>query len=114
VTDQRMNRGDIDFEHWSDLAENNRSEFESLRLEAIEAFISNAPADRRERLMRLQWRIDQERSLASSAMGACVRISRLMWEQVMSERGLLEHLTAAQSADSSSLVKAEVIPLVRE
>lgn len=114
MTDQGMNEEQINFDRWSDLATNDRSEFETLRRTAIEAFINSAPEERRERLVRLQWRIDQERTLSSSALGSCVRISKLMWEQVVGERGLLGQLKAPLLDSEAAIEKAEVIPLVRE
>ncbi len=112
MADQRQSYCDIDFDHWSGLAENNLSEFETLRRAAIDELIRTVPEDRRERLMRLQWRIDQERGLAGSALGACIRISKLMWEQLMNERGLLS--TLAKPESTKLLAKADVIPLVKK
>jgi hypothetical protein len=77
-----------DFERLAGLAENDPAAFETLRRDAIEAYIASVPPANRERLRRLQWRIDQERRLARTPLGACVRISRMMWDNVLGEGGL--------------------------
>lgn len=79
-----------DFTAWSKVAQEDPDAFEAMRLAAIEDFLQTVPPENRERLRRLQWRIDQERRLAHSPMGACMRLSRLMWEQVLGEGGLRE------------------------
>ena len=79
-----------DFATWSRVAHEDPDAFEAMRLAAIEEFLQTVPPDNRDRLRRLQWRIDQERRLAQSPMGACMRLSRMMWEQVLGEGGLRE------------------------
>ena len=79
-----------DFATWSRIAQEDPDAFESMRLAAIEDFLQTVPPESRERLRRLQWRIDQERRLANSPMGACIRLSRMMWEQVLGDSGLRE------------------------
>ena len=82
----------MDFDAWSAMARSDPKAFESMRLAAIEAAIGSAPAAKRERLRRLQWRIDQERRLARTPMAACLRISRMMWRQVLGPGGLHDRL----------------------
>lgn len=84
----KHNTAKMDFDAWSAMARNDPAAFESLRLAAIEAAIASAPVAKRERLRRLQWRIDQERRLARTPMGACLRISRMMWRRVLGPGGL--------------------------
>jgi len=79
-----------DFDEWAELAKRDPSSFEQMRLAAIDQFIENAPADSRERLRRLQWRIDQERRLAHTPLNACIRLSRMMWNNVLGKGGLRE------------------------
>ncbi len=86
------NTANMDFDAWSAMARSDPKAFESMRLAAIEAAIASAPAARRERLRRLQWRIDQERRLARTPMAACLRISRMMWRQVLGPGGLNDRL----------------------
>jgi len=95
----------MDFDQWSELARKDINTFESMRLAAIEEFIESAPERHRHRLRCLQWRIDQERRLARSPMGACIRISRMMWESLVGDDGLVDHLR-----DLSSTCKEDSLP----
>jgi hypothetical protein len=87
---------EIDFDTWSEMARIDPETFESMRRAAIEAVIENAPEANRERLRRLQWRIDQERRLARTPMAACLRISRMMWRAVLGPGGLQDRLGELQ------------------
>lgn len=86
----------IDFDTWSALARNDPQTFEKLRLAAIHAAIEGAPEANRERLRRLQWRIDQERRLARTPLAACIRISRMMWRAVLGPNGLSDRVAELQ------------------
>ena len=79
-----------DFYEWVELAENDADEFEHQRQLAIDAYIDSVPEAQRERLRRLQWRIDQERRLARTPMAACLKLSRMMWNRVLGPGGLRE------------------------
>jgi len=87
---------EMNFDAWSELARNDPAAFESMRLAAIEAVIAEAPEANRERLRRLQWRIDQERRLARTPMAACLRISRMMWHSVLGPNGLHDRFVELQ------------------
>lgn len=100
---------EMTFDTWRDLAEQDPDQFETLRLAAIEAAIANAPERNRERLRRLQWRIDQERRLAGSPMGACLRLSRMMWQAVLGRGGLRERVTQLQGM-AGNAVTVELLP----
>lgn len=95
---------EMNFDALSAMARNDPQGFEAMRLAAIEAVIESAPEANRERLRRLQWRIDQERRLARTPMAACVRISRMMWRAVLGPNGLndrfgeLQRLVRGQGA----------------
>ena len=93
---QAKNNAEMDFDAWAELAQNDPEGFEALRLKAIEETIEKAPAENRERLRRLQWRIDQERRLARTPMNACIRISRMMWRRVLGPGGLQDRLIDLQ------------------
>ena len=82
----------VEFDEWVTIAKENPAAFEALRLEAIDELIESAPAENRPRLRALQWRIDQERRMASTPMAGCIRISRMMWDRVVGEDGLLDRL----------------------
>lgn len=83
---------DLDFDRWLRLAQEDPESFEATREAAIEALIESFPAENRERMRRLQWRIDQERRLAKSPMGSCLRMSKMMWRQLLGEGGLRDRL----------------------
>lgn len=87
-----------EFDEWASLADSDPNAFEHMRKTLIESFINEAPVDRRTRLRCLQWRIDQERARAGSPLGACIRLSRMMWDRVFERGGLVENLE--QLADS--------------
>ncbi len=83
----------FDFDELAALAARDPEGFERRRQALIEAALAEVPeAERRERLRRLQWRIDQVRRTAGTPMAACLRISRMMWESLLGEGGLLEAL----------------------
>lgn len=84
----------IDFDEWSRLAREDPEAFEARRRLLIEIAIATAPRARQQRLRGLQWRIDHERGRAPTPMAACVRISRMMWESVQGENGLLAAMEA--------------------
>ena len=78
----------LDFDSLVAIAQKDPLEFERLRQKAIDDFIESVPVERRERLRGLQWRIDQERR-NRTPLSACIRISKMMWEQLMESGGFL-------------------------
>lgn len=86
----------FDFSEWSSLASTDPKAFEKRRELAIETAIQAMPDDKQQRMRRLQWRIDQERRLSKTPMAACIRLSNMMWENVLGENGLLDHLSHAE------------------
>lgn len=108
-----------DFDTWARVAKEDPAGFEAMRQAAIEDFLQGLPPENRERMRRLQWRIDQERKLAHSPMSACIRLSRMMWEHVLGEGGLRERLQRlgngmAGDGDSRPARTADVIVLARD
>lgn len=93
---EQKNTAEFDFDAWLEIAKSDPDAFEKMRLAAIEDVIEKAPEDNRERLRRLQWRIDQERRLARTPMAACLRISRMMWRMVLGEGGLNDRFSELQ------------------
>lgn len=104
----------FDFEQWAALAESDPKGFEQLRCLYIEKFIKRMPENNQARMQRLQWRIDMERQRSENPMGACVRISRMMWDAVLGENGLLPTISELDKAfhvtDTAKLPKAKVLP----
>jgi hypothetical protein len=78
----------LDFDSMTAIAKESPSEFERLRQQAIDELIESAPPERQARLRGLQWRIDQERR-NRTPLSACIRISKMMWDQLMESGGFL-------------------------
>jgi len=104
---------DFDFEYWRRLAEQDPEAFEAQRRETIDRFMGELPrAEVRDRMERLQWRIDQERARSGSALGACIRLYKMMWRSAAQNYDLIQSLNVpAEQAptDDSILSKAEVL-----
>lgn len=94
---------DFDWETWSALARNDPEAFEQRRIQATEALIASAPEQQRERLKALQCRIDLERRRSSSPLGACIRLSNLMWERFNELQQALNTLSGQDRAVSAAL-----------
>jgi len=116
MTEPRLTR--FDFETLSVLAQTDPGSFETLRRQAIDQAIERAPAQSRQRLRRLQWRIDRVRESSRTPLAACVLISNMMWTSFNDLNRLYQRLTeAAGPAEGGprdgrdALPRAEVIPL---
>lgn len=81
-----------DFDEWLALAQEDPAAFERRRSRLIEDVIQDAPDHLHQRLRGLQFRIDMERRRARTPMGACVRISGMMWNAFLGEGGLRDTL----------------------
>ncbi len=105
---------EFDWETWSELARTDPEAFERKRKEAIEALIASAPEHQRKRLIGLQSRVDLERQRSSSALGACIRVSNLMWRSFDELQRSLNSLMAELSGDADpapakQVTKAEIV-----
>ena len=88
-----MSKTNIDFAEWAELASSDPEAFEKQRARLVESFICSVPTEsRRIRLRRLQWKIDAIRQRSKSSLGACIKISNLMWESIYGKGGLMELL----------------------
>lgn len=104
------------FEFWSKLAADDPSVFEQTRLSMIDSLIESAPEPSRQRLRGLQWQIDHVRDSAANPLGACLRISSMMWEKVVGEDGLtqkLDELSGRRESSAPSRQAAEILPFRR-
>lgn len=106
---------EYDFNRWSRLAGEDPEAFDRARIEAIEAVIAQAPEELRPRLRALQCRIDLERRRAGNPLGACVRISAMMWDRFHHLRQALDDLRAPLSdhgalARRTETAAARVLP----
>ncbi|MDH4276216.1 MAG: DUF3135 domain-containing protein [Gammaproteobacteria bacterium] len=83
----------FDFERWSQLAKTDPEGFEALRRQEVAAFIQGVPdARQRQRLERLQWRIDRERERTKNPLMSCIRIYNMMWESLFKHQQALVEL----------------------
>lgn len=102
------------FDYWASLAADDPASFEEARRLMIESLIESAPAERQPRLRGLQWQIDQVRALTPSPLGACMKMSNMMWDKVLGAGGLVEHLEELGSGEPTARaepVSGKIIPL---
>jgi hypothetical protein len=104
---------DFDFDKWAQLARDDPDEFERRREALLRATIAAAPSEHRQRLERLQFRLDMERRRSDSPLGSCVRLNSLMWAGFHRLRKHLNAVTSDAPAPEPPLTSAEVIPLRR-
>jgi len=110
----------FDFDEWSRLAKDDPSAFEARRLALIESFLRQFPQPDQQRLRGLQFRIDMVRRRARSPMGACLKISSMMWESLLGSHGLKtaldgllaypNHSVPAPFVPHGPVVSASIIP----
>ena len=85
---------DFDFDAWMALAKEDPEAFERRRREMIDAYLDSLPEEAsRDRLQRLQWRVDRERERARTPMDAAVRLYDMMWESVAKTYDHLQELS---------------------
>ncbi len=92
------NRTTFIFEEWSRLADSDPEAFEKQREQIIAQAIATAPSTYRRRLEGLQWQIDIERERSSNPISACVRISKMMFNSVYGDNGLVSALNCQAKA----------------
>lgn len=99
------------FEEWAALAQRDPQAFEQQRQQYIEAFLATVPSRQRNRLERLQWRVDMERRRAATPLSACVRLSRMMMDSVYGKDGLVSAIKGEIDRDAAPAAK--VIEIAR-
>ena len=107
---------DFPFDDWARLASEDPDSFEAARRLMIDSLIESAPAPTQARLRGLQWQIDHLRTLTPTPLGACVKISNLMWQKLLGPDGLVEHIERLGSGDlppDQPPSSGQVIPLRR-
>lgn len=92
---------DFDFDALTRLANEDPDRFEATRTALVRQLIDQAPAHIKPRLEGLQWQVDCLRQQSKTPLAACVKISNLMWKQVLGRGGLAESLQ--QIAETGSL-----------
>jgi len=85
--------GEFPFEFWARLAREDPGAFEDARKLMIDSLIEAAPAAVQPRLRGLQWQIEHIRNRAPTPLSACLKISDMMWTNVLGEDGLAARLT---------------------
>jgi hypothetical protein len=103
-----------DFDAWSALARSDPQAFEDCRDRVINQAILRAPAHKRQRLRRMQWKLNQIRNTSRTPMIACLRMNRMLWEAVIGDRGLLDCLLhpddSRRRTDATDTQTARIIP----
>jgi hypothetical protein len=82
---------DFEFDSWARMASEDPSSFEDARRRMLESLIDSAPEHAQTRLRGLQWQVDRMREL-HPPLSACVKITNLMWDQVLGENGLIANV----------------------
>ncbi len=77
-------RTPFNFDAWKQLAQTDPAAFELRRSRRIESEIGTLAGERARRVRGLQFRIDMERRRSRSPLGACMRIHKMMLEQLES------------------------------
>ncbi len=95
------------------LAKTNPEALEQLRHQEIEKLIARAPEDLRRRLRGLQFQIDVKRRLHKSAMGACIELSKMMFDSVHELNDALQGLHQNSTAGINKQRTAAIIPITR-
>ncbi len=89
----------FDFDEWLELAKRDPVGFELRRHAVIENYLNTLPLSKQRRMRGLQFRIDMERRRAHTAMGACIKLSSMMWDALVGPGGLtssIQMLTTSQ------------------
>ena len=89
----------FDFDEWLELAKRDPEGFELRRQAVIENYLNALPLSKQRRMRGLQFRIDMERRRAHTAMGACIKLSSMMWDALVGPGGLtssIQMLTTSQ------------------
>jgi len=85
------------------LAKEDPGAYENKRERMIQEVIDSTSPEVRRRMEGLQWQIDQIRSTSANPMQSCLRISQMMWNSVLGDDGLLDHMR--QLTDPEQLPK---------
>lgn len=100
---------EFNLEEMQRLAREDPPEFERRRQALIESTIARAPAEQQERLRALQSKIDLERRLAKTPLGATVRLQSMMWERFGKLREALMSL-AGEPVPVRKTTTARILP----
>ena len=90
----------FNFDEWLELANRDPEGFERRRQAIIENYLGSLPLSKQRRMRGLQFRIDMERRRAHTSMGACIKLSSMMWDALLGPSGLaasIQLLTTSQT-----------------
>lgn len=107
----------FNFDEWMQLAKEDPESFERQRTAVIKNIINTSNAVSRQRLDGLQWQIDRLREQSKTPMAACLNISKLMWDNLHGEEGLIDalnQLTGKTPIRQKVTSKADVIAIKRQ
>ena len=84
---------DFPFDEWMKLWQIDPEAAEARRWTEVEALINGAPEHLRNRLIGLQWRIDQERNRHSTPLGAAAALTKMAIDRYSLAGGLYDQIT---------------------
>ena len=96
---------EFDFDEWSKMAKEDPDAFEDMRKKMIQDVIDSTSPEIKRRMQGLQWQIDKIRSTSTNPMASCLKISQMMWDNVLGEDGLLENMRALNNPEEISKLK---------
>ena len=96
---------EFDFDEWAKMAKEDPDAFEEMRKRMIQDVIDSTSPEVKRRMQGLQWQIDKIRSTSSNPMASCLKISQMMWDNVLGEDGLLENMRMLSSPEEISKLK---------
>jgi hypothetical protein len=102
---------DFDFDEWAKLARDDPDEFERQREALLRATIATTSSEHRQRLERLQCRLDMERQRSDSPLGSCVRLNSLMWAGFYRLRKQLNAVANGAPEPEPARCSAKIIPM---
>ncbi|HIF51831.1 MAG TPA: DUF3135 domain-containing protein [Thiotrichaceae bacterium] len=103
---------DFDFDEWVKLAKEDPDAFESKRKQAIQEILDDTSPEIKRRMEGIQWQIDQICSTSSNPMSSCLKISQMMWGNVLGENGLVEHMHRLNSPELVNTIKPKELATV--
>jgi hypothetical protein len=96
---------DFNFDEWAKMAKEDPEAFENKRKKMIQDVIDATSPEVQRRMQGLQWQIDNVRSTSSNPMASCLKISQMMWDNVLGDDGLLENMRKLNDPEQISKLK---------
>jgi uncharacterized protein DUF3135 len=90
---------EFDFDEMVRLAKEDPDAYERKRETMIQEVIDNTSPEVKRRMEGLQWQIDQIRTTSANPMSSCLKISQMMWDNVLGEDGLVDHMKRLSSPE---------------